>query len=92
MDEMELKQRTKNFAHRCVKLALSLPNLSKPEPKYFISLRRKARKGLLYWINVKIFFASWRLCVSYYDFFHKYSIISIQSSIKNGGVKNENFS
>jgi len=25
MDEKELKQRTKNFAHRCVKLALSLP-------------------------------------------------------------------
>ncbi len=25
MDEMELKQRTKDFAHRCVKLALSLP-------------------------------------------------------------------
>jgi four helix bundle protein len=26
MDEMELKQRTKEFAHRCVKLALELPN------------------------------------------------------------------
>jgi len=25
MDDMELKQRTKEFAHRCVKLALSLP-------------------------------------------------------------------
>jgi len=25
MDEKELKQRTKNFAHRCVKLSLSLP-------------------------------------------------------------------
>ncbi len=25
MGEMELKQRTKDFAHRCVKLALSLP-------------------------------------------------------------------
>jgi len=25
MDEKELKQRTKNFAHRCVKLALALP-------------------------------------------------------------------
>lgn len=26
MDEVELKQRTKEFAHRCVKLALELPN------------------------------------------------------------------
>ena len=26
MDEMELKQRTKEFAHRCVKLALELPD------------------------------------------------------------------
>ncbi len=26
MDEMELKQRTKEFAHRCVKLDLELPN------------------------------------------------------------------
>jgi hypothetical protein len=25
VDEKELKQRTKDFAHRCVKLALSLP-------------------------------------------------------------------
>jgi len=26
MDDLELKQRTKEFAHRCVKLALELPN------------------------------------------------------------------
>lgn len=26
MDEEEFKKRTKDFAHRCVKLALSLPN------------------------------------------------------------------
>ena len=26
MDKEELKKRTKDFAHRCVKLALSLPN------------------------------------------------------------------
>ncbi len=26
MDSEELKRRTKEFAHRCVKLALSLPN------------------------------------------------------------------
>ena len=26
MDELELKQRTKEFAHRCVKLAMFLPN------------------------------------------------------------------
>lgn len=26
MDKEELKNRTKKFAHRCVKLALSLPN------------------------------------------------------------------
>jgi len=28
MDEKELKERTKEFAHRCVKLALDLPNTS----------------------------------------------------------------
>ena len=28
MDSEELKKRTKNFAHRCVKLSLALPNTS----------------------------------------------------------------
>lgn len=36
MDEKELKQRTKNFAHRCVKLSLSLPKTNQ-ESIYLVS-------------------------------------------------------
>ena len=39
LDSEELKKRTKDFAHRCVKLAISLPRTT------FITTRRTAQKN-----------------------------------------------